>query len=142
MRCYLSKSSPRIWKTREYLRGLDIDMPDWWSDVCKDVQPGDTLFIGVSGEEAGIYARATIVSRARPDTPDREFYVNPKDVKERLGADIDGNSFRNLLREGRPILEDRLNAIPQLGRVARWLHVQGGCCRLSLGECEALNALV
>jgi len=141
MSFYLTKSNPKIWKTQEYLRTLDMNVPDWWSDVCKDTNPGDILFIGISGPEAGIYARATVISRPRWDMPDREFYVKPEDTKERLGADIDPDSFRNLLLEGRPILEARLCEIPELKRVARLLHVQGGCCTLTEGEGEALNAL-
>ena len=74
-------------------------------------------------------------------TPDREFYVNPEDMKKRLGADIDAGSFRNLVLEARPIPEARLTEIPELRRVAKWLHVQGACCRLTDDEAEALNAL-
>jgi hypothetical protein len=93
MSCYLTKSNPNI----EYLRGLEVNAPDWWSDVCRDTKPGDVLFIGISGTDAGIYARAIIISYPRWDTPDPEFYVNPKDIKERLGADIDTDSFQNLV---------------------------------------------
>ncbi len=109
--------------------------------MCKDTQPGDILFIGISGKDAGIYAKATVISCPRWDTPDREFYVNPEDIKERLGPNIDADSFRNLILEDRPILEARLTEIPELRRVAKWLHVQGACCRLTEDEAEALNAL-
>jgi len=140
MSCYLTKSNPNVWKTQEYLTGSGTNVPDWWSDVCKHTEPGDILFIGISGINAGIYAKATVISRPRWDTPDHEFYVNPEDVKERLGADIDTGSFQN--RVDRPILEARLTEIPELRRVAKWLHVQGACCRLTDDECEALNALI
>ena len=140
MSCYLTKSNPNVWRTQEYLEGLGTNVPDWWSDVCKHTEPGDILFIGISGKNAGIYAKATVISRPRWDTPDHEFYVNPEDIKERLGADIDAGSFHN--RVDRPILEARLTEIPQLRRVAKWLHVQGACSRLTDDECEALNALI
>ncbi len=136
MSCYLTKSNPNIWKTQEYLKGLGTNMPDWWSDVCKDTRLGDILFIGISGKDAGIYAKTTVISCPRWDTPDREFYVNPEDVEERLGADINADSFRNLVLEARP------TEIPELRRVAKWLHVQGACCRLTEDEAEALNALI
>ncbi len=123
MTCYLTKSNPSIWRTQEYLRSLGTNAPDWWSDVCKDAEPGDVLFIGISGKDAGIYAKATIRSHPHPDTPDLEFYVNPEDIHERLGADIDSDSFQN--RVNRPILETRLMEIPELKRVAKWLHAQG-----------------
>lgn len=142
MNCYLTKSNPKIWKTLDYLKALDRNVPDWWSDVCKDAEPGDILFIGIAGKDAGIYAKATVISCLRWDTPDREFYVNPKDIKERLGADIDADSFRNLVLEHQPILEARLTEIPELRRVAKWLHVQGARCRLTEDEAEALNALI
>lgn len=89
--------------------------------MCTHTKPGDMLFIGISGKNAGIYAKATVISRPCWDTPDHEFYVNPEDIRERLGADIDAGSFHN--RVDRPVLEARLNEIPQLRRVAKWLHV-------------------
>ncbi len=84
MKYYLTKSNPNVWKTQEYLKGLGTNVPDWWSDVCKDAEPRDPLFIGVSGENAGIYGKATIISCPCFDTPDLEFYINPQDAKQRL----------------------------------------------------------
>ncbi len=68
--------------------------------------------------------------------------MNPQDIKKRLGAYIDADSFRNLVFEDRTILEARLTEIPELRRVAKWLHVQGACCRLTEDEAKALNALM
>ncbi len=143
MKCYLTKSNPKKWRMLDYLRRMQLvtdELPDWWSDVCNDAEPGDTLFIGISGPDAGIYAKATIISTPYSDTPDDEFYVNPKDLVERLGAYIDIDSFRNLVDI--PILESKLMEIPALRHVAKWLHVQGSRRKLTDEEGEALNRLI
>ena len=143
MKCYLTKADPNKWRMLDYLRKVQsgtIELPDWWSEVCEDVEPGDTLFIGIEGPDGGIYAKATIISPPYSDTPDDEFYVNLEDLSERLGAYIDIKSFQNLI--DRPILESKLMEIPALGRVAKWLHVEGSRLKLTGEECEALNKLI
>lgn len=142
----LTKSNPNKWRLKDYLRDLDTDdtewYPEWWSDVCKDTKPGDTLFIGVSGEEAGIYAKATIASLPCFRTIDEEYAVPPGSAKQRLGADIEIDSFRNLIIHPPPVLESDLLRIPELKRIARWLHIQGAACHLTEEEGEAIDRLI
>jgi hypothetical protein len=138
MAYYLTKSNPNKWRLKDYLKALDEGDPGWWSDVCKDAKPGDILFIGLSGGDAGIYAKANIISRPYLGIPDREYYINSKDVKQRLGVDV--GSFHNLV--DRPILEHSLLKIKELNRVARWLHVQGGNRHLTEKEGRVLNRLI
>lgn len=139
MSSYLTKVNPNKWRLQDYLTSLGTDIPECWSDVCRDAKPGDALFIGLSGKEAGIYAKATITSRPYYDYFYEEFYVNLEDAKQkRLGASID--SFQNKI--DCPVFERDLLGIAELRRVARWLHVQGGCCHLTEEEAEALNRLI
>ncbi len=42
----------------------------------------------------------------------------------------------------RPILEHNLTIIPELKRIAKWLHLQGAACHLREEEAEALDRLI
>ena len=137
MKYYLTKANPNKWRLQDYLRSLGTDVPFWWSEVCEDAEPGDILYIGLSGDKAGIYGKATITSDPNPDTPDQEYAVPPGSAKERLGANID--SFHNLVDH--PILEATLRR-RSLERVADWLHIQGAVCHLEHEEAEAICRLI
>jgi len=138
MSYYLTKSNPNIYKLQDALnfyRGI----PDVNWTTCKDAKPGDILFIGQAGEEAGIYARAIIASTTTFEAPeDHPFFVNPKDARK-LAWMAPLEPFENLRH---PILEPNLLAIPELKRIAKWLHLQGAVCHLSDEEGEAIDKLI
>ncbi len=141
MSYYLTKANPNKWMLLHFLKDLDKGAPSWWSDVCKDAKPGDTLFMGLSGEkEAGIYAKATIISDPKYNTPDQDYAIPPGSAKERLGADIDTDSFKNLIE--RPIMEKILEDVPELRPIARWLHAQGARRHLTDEQGEAIDRLI
>ncbi|MCL0094918.1 EVE domain-containing protein [Dehalococcoidales bacterium] len=79
MNYYLTKSNPNTFRLQDYLQVISPTEESRWT-VCKDATPGDTLFIGLAGKEAGIYARATITSDPifRGDDPD--FWIDPKEA--------------------------------------------------------------
>jgi len=87
----------------------------------------ETSFYRTSRAEAGIYAKATIKSSAYKQIPDKEFFINPGDISERLGADVE--AFHNLVKN--PEQRRDLKMIPELYRVIRLLHIQGGCYHLT-----------
>ena len=135
MNYYLTKSNPNTFRLQDYL-ATDPEESRW--TVCKDAKPGDTLVIGLSGEEAGIYAVATITSNPilGPEEPD--FWVSPEEAaKPRYRANIQFSHIRR-----RPIQEENLMRIPELKRVPKLLHRQGAACHLTEEEAEAINRLI
>jgi len=139
MNYYLAKSNPNTFRLRDYLASLPaLPTESRWT-VCKDAKPGDTLVIGLSGKEAGIYAAATITSLPTFGGEDPDFWVSPEEAaKPRWRADI--KFFQNLIQC--PIPEQNLMASPELKRVAKWLHLQGAACYLTEEEARALNKLI
>ena len=142
MSYYLTKSNPNVYKLRDALdsyRGMsDIS----WT-TCKHAKPGDILFIGQSGEEAGIYAREIVASTTTFEAPLEEpdhlpFVVNPEDVSKLAWMAL-LEPFENLKH---PILEHNLKAILILERIAKWLHLQGAVRRLTEEQGEAIDRLI
>ena len=136
MKCYLTKSNPNTFRLQDYLATSPTESR--WT-VCKDAKPGDILFIALAGEEAGIYATATLTSTPihGPEGPD--FWVSPEEAaKPRWRSNI--SLSQNLIHS--PILEQNLMAIPELKRVAKWLHLQGAACHLTEKEAEAIGRLI
>ena len=135
MSYYLSKSNPRVYKLQEALihyRGL----PDVYWTICKDAEIGDIIFIGQSGSEAGIYAKAIVASIPSLQEPDDKFWVNIKDTKEPMWM----AHLSTLVIHRHPVLERILKTVPLLTAVVKWLHSQGaginnpdvlGCARRS-----------
>jgi len=135
MNYYLSKSNRNTFRLQDYLATHPRESR--WT-VCKDAKPGDTLVIGLSGEEAGIYATATITSNPElgPEAPD--FWVSPEEAaKPRYRADIEFSHIRR-----RPILEQNLMTISELKRMSKLLHRQGAACHLTREEAEAIDRLM
>ncbi len=135
MNYYLTKSNPNTFRLQDYL--AEDPRESRWT-VCKDAEPGDTLFIGLSGEEAGIYAMATITSNPilGPEEPD--FWISPEEArKPRWRAEIEFSLIRRY-----PILEQNLMAISELKRVSKLLHRQGAACHLTEEEAEAIDRLI
>jgi len=137
MSYYLTKSNPKIYKLREaldYYRGIaDIS----WT-ICKNAEPGDFLFIGQSGEEAGIYAKAIVADYTTFKELNDDFFIIPASVRKVAWvAPIEG-----LTPMRHPILESYLLAFPALEKVAKWLHCQGTTHHLSDEEGEALLRFV
>lgn len=136
MNYYLTKSNPNTFRLQDYL-GTFPTTSRW--TVCKDAKPGDTLIIGLSGKEAGIYATATIASTSTFGGEDPDFWINPEEAaKARWRANI--KFSENLIHC--PILEQNLMAIPELKRIAKWLHFQGATCHLTKEEAEAIDMLI
>jgi len=137
MSYYLTKSNPNVYKLRDALnfyRGIsDVS----WT-TCKDAEPGDILFIGQSGEEAGIYARAIVASTTTLEAPDDNFFVNPEDARK-LAWMATLEPFENLKH---PLLEHNLKAILILERVVKLLHLQGTAYHLTEEEGEAIDRLI
>ena len=138
MSYYLTKSNPNVYKLRDAL-----DFYQGMSDIswttCKHAKPGDILFIGQAGEEAGIYARAIVASTTILEAPDdHPFFVNPEDARK-LAWMAPLEPFENLKH---PILEYNLKAILILERIAKWLHLQGAACHLTDEEGEAIDRLI
>jgi len=131
----LAKSNPgKAFKVQEYLRANPKESR--WT-VLRQTKIFDTLFIGQSGNEAGIYAVATVTSEPAygPEEPD-EFWNDPEQAKKpRWRANVRFN--KNLVRS--LILEDVLRKDLRLLRVADWLHRQGAVLKLSQEEHVALN---
>ena len=138
MKYYLTKSNPNTFRLQDYLAHSPIPTESRWT-VCKDAKPGDTLFIGLAGEEAGIYAKATITLTPTKGGEDPDFWIYPEEArKPRWRAEIELSQNR----VNRPILEQNLMAIPELKRISKWLHLQGAACHLTEEEAEALNKLI
>ena len=136
MNYYLTKSNPNTFRLQDYL-ATDPEESRW--TVCKDAKPGDTLVIGLSGEEAGIYATATITSPPTPGPESPDSWVSPKEAaKPRWRAEI--KFSRGQIRY--PILEENLVAIPELKRIAKLLHRQGAVCHLTEEKAEAIDRLI
>ena len=132
---YLTKSNPNIFRLQEFLVASPEEAR--WT-VCKDAEVGDTLFIGLSGKEAGIYATATITKLPTYGGEDPDFWIDPKEAaKPRWRAEI---KFSRILRS--PILKRSLIAIPELERKAKWLNLQGAACHLTEEEAEAIDRLI
>jgi len=135
MSYYLTKSKPDIFRLQPFLATSPEDAR--WT-VCKDAEIGDTLFIGLSGKEAGIYATAAIISLPTYGGEAPDFWEDRIEAaKPRWRAEIE---FRQILHS--PLLVHSLAAAPELKRIARWLHIQGAACHLTEEEAEALNRLV
>ena len=142
MSYYLTKSNPNVYKLRDALtfyRGMsDVS----WT-TCKPAKPGDILFIGQSGEEAGIYAREIVASTTTFEAPLEEpdhlpFFVNPEDARKLAWMAL-LEPFENLKH---PILEHNLKAILILERVAKLLHIQGAAYHLTEEGGEAIDRLI
>ena len=135
MNYYLTKSNPDTFRLQDYLATSPKESR--WT-VCKDAKPGDTLFIGLSGEEAGIYAKATITSSPTYGGEVPDFWVNPEEAKKpRWRAEILFSTIRR-----RPILEQNLAAISELKRASKLLHRQGATCHLTEEEAVAMDRLI
>lgn len=137
MSYHLTKSNPSIYRLREaldYYRGVgDVS----WT-ICKNAKPGDILFIGQSGEEAGIYAKAIVADYPTEENVDDNFWVDPGGAGVRAWmAPIEG-----LVPMKYPVLEPLLRKFPDLERVVKWLHRQGKACYLDDEEGEALLRFV
>ena len=131
----LTKSNPDIFGLQAFL-ATSPEESRW--TVCKDAEIGDTLFIGLSGKEAGIYATATITSLPTYGGEDPDFWIDPKEAaKPRWRAEI---KFRQILP--RPILVPSLTVVPELKQIAKWLHLQGATRHLTEEEAGMLNRLV
>jgi hypothetical protein len=135
---YLVKSNPNKWRIFNYLEDLGDDAPERWT-VGKTVKPGDILFIGAAGEAAAILAKATASSEPFIADAERSYYLDPAKSEQKTMARLDPDSFENYVVN--PITEQELAGIPELQRVSRWLHVQGGHTRLSDDEYDALERL-
>ncbi len=134
MEYYLTKSNPNTFRLKDYLATHPTDSR--WT-ICKNAKAGDTLYIGLSGSEAGIYAKATVTLKPIFAGEDSDFWVSPEEAaKQRWRTDIEISQIRS------PILERNLITIPELKRVAKWLHLQGGACHLTEKEAEALDRLI
>ena len=135
MNYYLTKSNPNTFRLQDYL-ATDPEESRW--TVCKDAKPGDTLVIGLSGEEAGIYAMATITSNPLLGSEKPDFWVSPEEAaKPRYRAVIQFSHIRR-----RPIQEENLMRIPELKRVPKLLHRQGAACHLIREEMQAIDRLM
>ncbi len=133
----LVKSNPNVYKLLDALNRNASDVEMW--TACKDAERDDTLFIGLSGEGAGIYARATVASTPTLETPDDEFWVDPAGPRKptwmsRLAT------FENFSQH--PVLERILTAIPALSRVSKLLHSQGSAYYLTDEEGRAIDSLI
>jgi len=136
MNLYLTKSNPNTFRLQDFLSHYPRE--GRWT-VCKDAKPGDTLFIGLAGEQAGIYATATITSTPIFAGEDPDFWISPEEAaKPRWRADIEFSE--NLVQS--PIRAQNLAAIPELKRIAKWLHLQGAVCHPTEDEARALNRLI
>lgn len=136
MNHYLTKSNPNTFRLQDYLATSPTESR--WT-VCKDAKPGDSLFVGLAGKKAGIYAKATITSIPTFGGEDPDFWISPEEAaKPRWRADIEFSENRI----NRPILGKDLMAVPELKRIAKWLHRQGAACHLTEDEARALNRLV
>ena len=136
MNYYLTKSNPNTFRLQDYL-GMFPTASRW--TACKNAKPGDTLIIGLSGKKAGIYATAIITSTPTFGGEDPDCWINPEEAaKPRWRATI--KFSENLIHH--PILEQNLMAIPELKRMAKWLHFQGATCYLTEEEAEAIEALI
>lgn len=136
MNYYLTKSNLNTFRLQDFLATRPMEAR--WT-ICKDAKPGDTLFIGLAGEEAGIYATATVTSPPTYGGEAPDFWVDPEEAaKPRWRADI--NISEN--RVYSPIPEQNLVTIPELKRIAKWLHLQGASCHLTEEEAEAIDRLI
>ena len=136
MACYLVKSNPNNWRIFDYLRDLGNGEPESWT-VSPGVKAGDVLFMGASGEKAAIIATGVAASSPAYDTPERDYFVDHRHIKQKPMCKV--NSFRNLITN--PVTEAELKKVPELTRVAQWLHIQGGYTVLSDDEFQALERL-
>jgi len=126
------KSNPSIYRLREALDYYRSVAGVSWT-ICKNAEPGDILFVGQSGEEAGIYAKAIVADHATPEEVNDDFWVDPAGTRVSAWmAPIEG-----LTPMRHPLLESYLRAFPVLERAARWLHCQGKARHLSDEEGEA-----
>ena len=136
MNYYLTKANQNTFRLQDYL--ATSPKKSRWT-VCKDAKSGDTLYIGLAGEKAGIYATAIITSTPIFTGEDADFWISPEEAaKPRWRADIE------LLdnRVHSPILEQNLATIPELKRIAKWLHLQGAACHLTAEEAKAIDQLI
>lgn len=135
---YLTKSNPDRYRLQDALSYYRSVSDVSWT-ICKDAEPGDILFIGQSGEQAGIYTRAIVASTTTFEAPDdHPFFVNPEDARKLAWM----APLESLDLIEHPVLERRLKAILVLERVAKWLHLQGAVRRLTDEEGEAIDRLI
>ena len=135
MNYYLTKSNPNTFRLQDYL--AEDPKESRWT-VCKDAKPGDTLFIGLSGKEAGIYATATITSSPTYGGEDPDFWISSEEArKPRWRAEIKFSTIRSY-----PIPEQNPAAISELKRISKLLHRQGAACHLTEEEVEAIDRLI
>lgn len=81
---------------------------------------------------------STIASTSTFGGEDPDFWINSEEAaKPRWRANI--KFSENLIHY--PILEQNLMAIPELKRIAKWLHFQGAACHLT-EEAEAIDTLI
>jgi len=137
MSYHLTKSNPNIYKLREALDYFRSVADVSWT-ICKDAKDGDILFIGQSGKEAGIYAKAFVADCATFEEPNDDFFIDLTGARKRAHV----APIESLALMKHPILEHHLKAFPTLERVAKWLHCEGKCCHLSDEEGEALLRFV
>jgi hypothetical protein len=133
MRYYLAKSNPDVYKLREALDYYRSVTDVSWT-ICKDAKPSDILFIGLSGEKAGIYAKAIVAGNPTFEELDDDFFINLKGARKLAWV----ARLWGLVPMKHPILEHHLKAFPVLERVAKWLHCQGKARHLSDEEGKAL----
>ncbi|MDO9333859.1 MAG: EVE domain-containing protein [Dehalococcoidales bacterium] len=138
MNYYVTKSNPYRYRLKdaleEYSRSAEVD----WT-TCKNAKPGGILLIAASGKDAGIYAKATIVTEPIKDIPDDKYWVNPEDGAKKTWM-VEITSLQNLTKH--PITERELRACPELVRLAEWLHIQGTNRYLDDSEADAMNDLL
>ena len=136
----LVKTNP---KTYDLIRCLEENetFEGWSWSVGARVQPGNILFIGLSGSQAGIYARATIAGRPNRGNitgDDLGYWIDLEEAKkERFYAAV--SSFQKI---GAPISEHKLRTHPTLIKVADWLRNQGAVKYLTDKEGKAIDRLL
>ena len=138
MKYCLTKSNPQVYKLRDalvYYRSHPDIEPHW--TICKHAEPGDILFIGKSGESAGIYAKAIVASTTEKEELGDKFWVNPEEVAGKL---VYAAAIESLapMRASEPLLR----RFSELERVAEWLRSQGAVLYLTDEEGEALLRFV
>jgi len=141
MRYYLAKSNPNVYQIREALDYYRSVADVSWT-ICKDAKPGDILFIGQSGKEAGIYAKAIVTGDTFKAPYDFHFWLDPEEARKSAWF----APLESLVLMKHPILETALEtasrAFPELKRVVKWLHSQGKVRLLSDEEGKALLRFV
>lgn len=140
MKYCATKVNPDRYKLDEALNDYSNNSGELSWTICRNALPGNILLITSSGNHAGIYAKAKVLSKPTLEFPDDEYWIDLNDTSRSIRTWMATITPLEVLTPS--ILEGELRQFPDLVPFAKWLHIQGKNRYISDNETSALKRLL